>query len=1153
MESTEPDDSTGKHEGSKSRGGKGRGGKGSRKGGYGDDSVGVTREENGHGEGNDGGNDEDKARRGGKERGGKGSHGNKGGKRGRPAGAEDSVADGEDAEGARGGKDRSSKGGRGSKGCKSKGSHRAEQRDTPAGAASEAAVDNDQEDGRRGKNRGGKGDRGNKGYNNKGCGQAREYGSGGYNNEAPIILGDFISAAQPGVLPASGGPKYCLLCCQDAPSYVCLGPCGHAELCWVCAVRLRALSNDKCCPVCKVEAEEIVITDDASLPFPASSHLSSLPGDSTLGIRFASEKIERAVMRLFEYRCRLDQCAHSDVAFRSLWELENHLWKVHWRQFCGTCLKGRASFIGEQVVYTQRDMQRHCRWGDRASNTGGRDVPAVPAHSWCEFCKQYFRDDDDLLYHMHTCHHLCQICGGTQNQFYPNFRCLASHFAEQHYVCPHPDCAHDGHRLTVFSTPDELELHRLSAHTDKSQMTEKEKKATSNLRAFELTGFRSYADERATTSDSKGGGKGTKGRGAQQSSGFAVRFCYPKLADELGIERDEDEDAEPDTSYKRYQDRDVLPDPRDDITAVKENQTEQHEADEADGKEEGEDGDSETDEDDLNEELDKGLRDLPLQATVAKSGRQEGMLCCLDALQAVLQALLPGKPQLEEHDLQALKAVTTRLSLIEADTLERLRKDLASCSPSDCDWEPLERVLALRPFFFRLLRHAKGVDSHSRSIGPKSGDSKGSTGDSKETDWATWKYAAQLSVKALGHNEQHWLRAYIHFSLERRGAMSSGLGGVQRPDTSPSAEGQKKDVQVDMGLPDAAEFPTLGGDAEGSAIAEVAAVTWGRPKKQAPPSLLVQRVQPAKAARAPDSWDDDSPVAAASQELPSAAEENFPSLGGSGSSAARQPPAKTGWSAAGKAGQPAQGAATAKASIAAALTKAKVNAAAKVAKPRASVPEEASNFPSLGGSAKTSASPPSAEWGGAATAQAAKPKAAQVKPKSAAASSGVADFPTLGSKAAASSAPGWGAEARERAAAATKAKSEPPKDEAPKEFQVEENAFPDLPMGAEKPKKGAPKAGARTQQKAKAKSKEDAAAAIRASAQVPVEEPEEPPVELVPDDQLVVIHDPLEAVAKTEAMEAERRARKGKKPGGKTRLANPWMAGSSPVNAWKDK
>jgi hypothetical protein len=45
---------------------------------------------------------------------------------------------------------------------------------------------------------------------------------------------------------------------------------------------------------------------------------------------------------------------------------------------------------------------------------------------------------------------LCQICEsqGIRNQFYPNFNCLAFHFADAHYVCPHRDCCHNHLRLT---------------------------------------------------------------------------------------------------------------------------------------------------------------------------------------------------------------------------------------------------------------------------------------------------------------------------------------------------------------------------------------------------------------------------------------------------------------------------------------------------------------------------------------------------------------------------------------------------------------------------------------------------------------------------------------------------------------------------------
>jgi hypothetical protein len=114
-----------------------------------------------------------------------------------------------------------------------------------------------------------------------------------------MLLGAPISAALPRVSAAKGAPKHCLLCRTEEPSYMCIGPCGHAEVCWVCAVRLRALGQDKCCPVCKEEANEVVIVDDCSLPFPPRHRLSSLPGELSFGVRFANATIERECMRLF--------------------------------------------------------------------------------------------------------------------------------------------------------------------------------------------------------------------------------------------------------------------------------------------------------------------------------------------------------------------------------------------------------------------------------------------------------------------------------------------------------------------------------------------------------------------------------------------------------------------------------------------------------------------------------------------------------------------------------------------------------------------------------------------------------------------------------------------------------------------------------------
>jgi len=218
-------------------------------------------------------------------------------------------------------------------------------------------------------------------------------------------------------------------------------------------------------------------------------------------------------------------------------------------------------------------------------------------------------------------------------------------------------------------------------------------------------------------------------------------------------------------------------------------------------------------------------------------------------------------------------------------------------------------------------------------------------------------------------------------------------------------------------------------------------------------------------------------------------------------------------------------------------------------------------FPALGGGSTTSpARQNGANAGGSFAAKAggsfAPAVAAKPKPKP---KPPGPDFPSLGSaKNATSSASdgGWAAQARERAAVAAKVAAEPPKPKLPpKPFEVVVEMFPDLPMGGPKPLSVAAKAGAKAAKAkaAKAKAVEEEGAAARASrssaAIIEPEVEEEQVVQIVPDDQLILIHDPLDAVAKTEAENAERRANKVKKPrkGLAAAPVNPWIAGSSPT------
>lgn len=177
------------------------------------------------------------------------------------------------------------------------------------------------------------------------------------------------------------------------------------------------------------------------------------------------------------------------------------------------------------------------------------------------------------------------------------------------------------------------------------------------------------------------------------------------------------------------------------------------------------------------------------------------------------------------------------------------------------------------------------------------------------------------------------------------------------------------------------------------------------------------------------------------------------------------------------------------------------------------------------------------------------PSVVAVAPKKAAAPASGESFPSLGGSAPKGTSSSWAAGAQARAAA----KAEPAKP-APverKEFNATAAAaesFPGLPTAA--PKKKSTPAPRSTAERARAQAKTDAEAKAASAAAKALDEsladawedssPAESP-EIVADDQLVMIHDPLEAVAQTEAAEAIRRANKVKKGGKKGAVfINPW-------------
>eukprot|EP00445_Apocalathium_hangoei_P018860 CAMPEP_0203893142 /NCGR_PEP_ID=MMETSP0359-20131031/36257_1 /ASSEMBLY_ACC=CAM_ASM_000338 /TAXON_ID=268821 /ORGANISM="Scrippsiella Hangoei, Strain SHTV-5" /LENGTH=350 /DNA_ID=CAMNT_0050815245 /DNA_START=35 /DNA_END=1084 /DNA_ORIENTATION=- len=320
--------------------------------------------------------------------------------------------------------------------------------------------------------------------------QMQAAGADGYRNpRAPRLLCDIPA------LPArkqGGALESCLICYKEQPKYAAVGRCGHMEICWMCAVRMRGLLKDFRCPVCKEELEEVTLTATGRAGRgPAAEGLR----DAKLGIVYGSPEIKTEVERLFEYTCWLHGCKSSSACFPTMGALEKHLWEDHSRKFCHTCLLGRRIFLHEQLMYCDEDLGRHKRDGD-GPHVLGKALPALPAHADCEFCKKSFYSRDVLLDHMYRRHHLCTLCerAGRKGEFYRDYGYLSTHYEEMHHVCVHEDCRRGAYRLVVFPNEAELRVHEVAEHSQNDKQRGSKRQGNRGVLPFTM-GAASYRDE----------------------------------------------------------------------------------------------------------------------------------------------------------------------------------------------------------------------------------------------------------------------------------------------------------------------------------------------------------------------------------------------------------------------------------------------------------------------------------------------------------------------------------------------------------------------------------------------------------------------------------------------------------------------------------
>lgn len=598
-------------------------------------------------------------------------------------------------------------------------------------------------------------------------------------------------------------------------------------------------------------------------------------------------------------------------------------------------------------------------------------IPSHPQCEFCR--ERFYNADELLrhMYKRHHPCQLCKR-QGRNNEFYANCRCLGMHYQDQHYVCAHRNCLRGGHRLIAFAEEEELQLHYLKEHPDVPYYASSKQgqfKLQVGHASYEQRGGATFSDggkgrgrrsEDASTADEanvsvrfawppgataadarpdgaqppgEAGGGGAGGEwftGASDSEDEYDRYPYREPVRDAGRtkatrktgsvakgESDGEDDA--DAGGAGGEDVDGA-----DRTINEEDQVclRHSQPPEGDRSEDPNAGHSKC----AGAMLDYRLEAVGLERAVATAGPRCGSRSCLSALSAVLEAIQridaqQGNANSESDWRGALKAAVGRLSAGEVEGLERMRTHLEQASghrgaggfaPSEgstCDWEPLERVLGLRPLFFLLLQGpvnpstpsastASQGRSQRESIGPKKavGDDLEAPSD-EELRWRRWKLAAQEAILALEPEARNRLHHYVTLSVSRREQLPLVGGAVDGEDAGALEEfpalrprPRERKRSEDAAVPEAAadkpkwselhqskatscaEYPALGDS--GEAVADVSG--WGR---RCPAVALPKAAATAQSPAPSQSMDDP---------------EAFPSLGGSTAPAALAAPPRWG-------------------------------------------------------------------------------------------------------------------------------------------------------------------------------------------------------------------------------------------------------------------
>lgn len=257
--------------------------------------------------------------------------------------------------------------------------------------------------------------------------------------------------------------------CASTPHSWAITQCNH-RCCSTCVLRMRALYDNRHCPMCKTESTKVLVCRDEHGTFRESG-VASL---TVPGILYEDDELLRKVESQLVHKCGI--CLKPQ---RDKQSLKRHISSDHHRMLCDVCVAHKRVFSHELRTFAHhRDLLVHQK----------------DEHPQCAACGAIFYGEDELGEHCRQRHELCHICDRArraappQNNaqqsveerrqmeseratqlatlsnapYFADYATLEEHFSRAHFPCTDPLCREL--KFVVFADELELRAHQADMH-----------------------------------------------------------------------------------------------------------------------------------------------------------------------------------------------------------------------------------------------------------------------------------------------------------------------------------------------------------------------------------------------------------------------------------------------------------------------------------------------------------------------------------------------------------------------------------------------------------------------------------------------------------------------------------------------------------------